>query len=202
MGEHGWFDKRWMYKESLRTPLLVKWPGKVTPGSVNTDLVSNIDFAETFLDIAQTPIPEDMQGKSLVPILEGNTPKDWRNAHYYHYYEHPSEHDVRRHYGITTNRYKLIHFYYDLDVWELYDLDKDPQELHNVYGTPEYADIQAKLHDDLKELRVTYEDNETLDQKFIQEYHEKVKENPMVEYWKLSPEEMSKLYQEYLKNRK
>ena len=202
LGEHGWFDKRWMYKESLRTPLLVKWPGKVTPGSVNTDLVSNIDFAETFLDIAQTPIPEDMQGKSLVPILEGNTPKDWRNAHYYHYYEHPSEHDVRRHYGITTNRYKLIHFYYDLDVWELYDLEKDPKELHNVYGDPEYADIQAKLHDDLKELRVTYEDNETLDQKFIQEYHEKVKENPMVEYWKLSPEEMSKLYQEYLKNRK
>lgn len=201
LGEHGWFDKRWMYKESLRTPLLVKWPGKVKPGTVNTDLVSNIDFAETFLDLAQANIPSDMQGKSLVPILEGNTPEDWRNAHYYHYYEHPSEHDVRRHYGITTDRYKLIHFYYDLDKWELYDLKEDPSEMQNIYGNPAYADVQSKLHEDLEALRATYHDNDSLNQKFIEEYNEKVKQNPMVEYWKLSPEEMQKLYQEYLKSR-
>ncbi|WP_421804440.1 sulfatase [Flagellimonas sp.] len=201
LGEHGWFDKRWMYKESLRTPLLVKWPGKVEPGTVNTDLVSNIDFAETFLDIAQTEIPQDMQGKSLLPILEGNTPQGWRNAHYYHYYEHPSEHDVRRHYGITTERYKLIHFYYDLDKWEMYDLKKDPSEMHNIYGDPTYADVQSKLHDNLDALRSKYQDNDSLNQKFIEEYHEKVKQNPLVEYWKLSPEEMQRLYQEYLKSR-
>lgn len=201
LGEHGWFDKRWMYKESLRTPLLVKWPGKVEPGTVNTDLVSNIDFAETFLDIAQTEIPQDMQGKSLLPILEGNTPQGWRNAHYYHYYEHPSEHDVRRHYGITTERYKLIHFYYDLDKWEMYDLKKDPSEMHNIYGDPTYADVQSKLHDNLDALRSKYQDNDFLNQKFIEEYHEKVKQNPLVEYWKLSPEEMQRLYQEYLKSR-
>ncbi|WP_418502334.1 sulfatase [Flagellimonas sp.] len=199
LGEHGWFDKRWMYKESLKTPLLVKWPEKVAPGTINKDLVSNLDFAETFLDIAQTEIPRDMQGKSLVPILEGKTPKDWRNAHYYHYYEHPSEHDVRRHYGITTDRYKLIHFYYDLDVWELYDLKKDPNEMNNIYGDPAYADIQEKLHKDLDGLRLTYGDNDSLSQKFIDEYHEKVKENPLIEYWKLSPDEMKRLYQEYLK---
>ncbi len=201
LGEHGWFDKRWMYKESLRTPLLVKWPGIVKPGTVNTDLVSNLDFAETFLDIAQTEIPEDMQGKSILPVLAGNTPSDWRKAHYYHYYEHPSEHDVRRHYGITTDRHKLIHFYYDMDVWELYDLQKDPSELNNIYGDPEYAEVQEELHKQLEELRIKYEDNDSLNQQFIEEYNEKVKKNPLIEYWKLSPEEMQKLYQEYLKNR-
>ena len=201
LGEHGWFDKRWMYKESLRTPLLVKWPGKVKPGTVNTDLVSNIDFAETFLDIAQTDIPGDMQGKSLVPILEGETPEDWRNEHYYHYYEHPSEHDVRRHYGITTDRYKLIHFYYDLDKWELYDLKNDPSEMNNIYGDPDYADVQAKLHEDLEKLRAKYEDNDSLNQKYIDEYHEKVKDNPLIEYWKIAPEERAKMFEEYMKNK-
>jgi len=201
LGEHGWFDKRWMYKESLRTPLLVKWPGKVKPGTINTDLVSNIDFAETFLDIAQTNIPGDMQGKSLVPILEGETPEDWRNEHYYHYYEHPSEHDVRRHYGITTDRYKLIHFYYDLDKWELYDLKNDPSEMNNIYGDPDYADVQAKLHEDLEKLRAKYEDNDSLNQKFIEEYNEKVKDNPLIEYWKIAPEERAKMFEEYMKNK-
>jgi len=201
LGEHGWFDKRWMYKESLRTPLLIKWPGKVKPGTINTDLVSNIDFAETFLDIAQTEIPGDMQGKSLVPILEGETPEDWRNEHYYHYYEHPSEHDVRRHYGITTDRYKLIHFYYDLDKWELYDLKNDPNEMNNIYDDPDYADVQNKLHEDLEKLRAKYKDNDSLNQKFIEEYHEKVKDNPLIEYWKISPEERAKMFQEYMKNK-
>ncbi|MEC7263202.1 MAG: sulfatase [Bacteroidota bacterium] len=201
LGEHGWFDKRWMYKESLKTPLLVKWPEKVAPGTINEDLVSNLDFAETFLDIAQTEIPADMQGKSILPILKGNTPSDWRKAHYYHYYEHPSEHDVRRHYGITTDRYKLIHFYYDLDKWELYDLQKDPNELKNVYGDPSYASIQKELHKELEQLRGKYGDNDSLNQQYIKEYFEKVKVNPLVEYWKLSPEERKRLYQEYLKTR-
>lgn len=184
LGEHGWFDKRWMYKESLRTPLLVKWPGTVEAGAVNNDLVSNLDFAETFLDMAETTVPEDMQGRSIVPILKGNTPADWRKGHYYHYYEHPSEHDVRRHYGITTNKYKLIHFYYDMDVWELYDLEKDPNELNNIYGDPAYADIQAELYKELEGLRGKYHDSDSLNQKFIEEYKAKVKENPKIEYWK------------------
>lgn len=199
LGEHGWFDKRWLYKESLRTPLLVKWPRTVKAGVTNTDLVSNLDFAETFIDVAQTAIPKDMQGKSIVPILKGNTPDDWRKAHYYHYYEHPSEHNVMRHYGITTKKYKLIHFYYDVDKWELYDLEKDPRELKNIYGDPAYSNVQAELHKELDQLRVKYEDNDSLNQKFIEEYKEKVKTNPLVEYWKLSPEEMKRRYQEYLK---
>ncbi len=202
LGEHGWFDKRWMYKESLRTPLIVKWPGKVKAGTVNNDLVSNLDFAETFLDIAQSDIPADMQGESLLPILKGNTPSDWRKAHYYHYYEHPSEHDVRRHYGITTDKYKLIHFYYDLDKWELYDLEKDPSELQNVYGEPAYAEIQVELHRELENLRTKYGDNDALNQHFIEDYKERVKANPIIEYWKFPPDEMRKLYQEYLKSQK
>ncbi|MFV0592003.1 MAG: sulfatase [Draconibacterium sp.] len=201
LGEHGWFDKRWMYKESLRTPLLVKWPGVIKSGTVNDrDLVSNLDFAETFLDLAGAKVPSDMQGRSMVSVLEGNTPADWRKAHYYHYYEHPSEHDVRRHYGITTAKYKLIHFYYDIDKWELYDLEKDPSELNNVYGDKAYADVQAELHKELETLRVQYDDNDSLNQKFIDEYKVKVKENPLVEYWKLAPEEMQKLYNAYLKS--
>jgi arylsulfatase A-like enzyme len=186
LGEHGWFDKRWMYKESLRTPLLVSWPGVVNPGTVNNDLVSNLDFAETFIDIAGAEIPDDMQGKSMLPILKGNTPADWRKAHYYHYYEHPSEHNVMRHYGITTDKYKLIHFYYDAESWELYDLENDPLEMNNVYNDPAYAEIQQELHHQLEELRTQYNDNDSLNQHFIDEYNEKVKKNPRIEYWKPS----------------
>lgn len=201
LGEHGWFDKRWMYKESLRTPLLVSWPGKIKAGTRTDRLVSNLDFAETFLDIAQTEIPEDMQGKSIVPILKGKTPENWREAHYYHYYEHPSEHDVRRHYGITTDRYKLIHFYYDLDQWELYDLEKDPNEMQNRYGDTAYAEVQRELHNRLEILRTTYQDNDSMSQALIKDYYQRVEKNPLIEYWKLAPEEMQRLYQEYLKNR-
>jgi arylsulfatase A-like enzyme len=196
LGEHGWFDKRWMYRESLRTPLLVRWPGVVEPGSVNDDLVSNLDFGETFLDVAGAEIPGDMQGRSMVPVLAGNTPDDWRDAHYYHYYEHPSEHNVMRHYGITTAKYKLIHFYYDIDEWELIDLEKDPQEMKNVYDDPEYADVRAELHTKLEELRAQYKDNDSLNRHFIEEYNEKVKANPLIEYWKLSPADMEKLRQQ------
>jgi len=201
LGEHGWFDKRWMYKESLRTPLLVSWPGKIKAGTRTDRLVSNLDFAETFLDIAQTEIPEDMQGKSILPILKGETPENWREAHYYHYYEHPSEHDVRRHYGITTDRYKLIHFYYDLDQWELYDLEKDPNEMQNRYGDTAYAEVERELHNRLEVLRTTYQDNDSISQALIKDYYQRVEKNPLIEYWKLAPEEMQRLYQEYLKNR-
>ena len=186
LGEHGWFDKRWMYEESERTPLLIKWPGVIKPGSLNNDLVSNLDFAETLIDIAGEKIPEEMQGASLVPILKGKTPKDWRLAFYYHYYEHPSEHNVMRHYGITTDRYKLMHFYYDIDEWELFDLQEDPHEMKNLYGDPAYAKVQADLYRQLEELRAKYHDSDEQNQKFIDEYNEKVKENPRIEYWKFS----------------
>ena len=188
LGEHGWFDKRWMYKESLNTPLLISWPGTIEAGSVNNDLVSNLDFGETLIDIAGGKVPADMQGRSILPILKGETPDDWRKAHYYHYYEHPSEHNVMRHYGITTDKYKLIHFYYDMDDWELFDLEKDPNEMHDVYNDPAYAEVQADLHKQLEELRAKYEDSDELNQKFIEEYNEKVKKNPGIEYWKLRPE--------------
>ena len=111
LGDHGWFDKRWMYEESLKMPLIVKWPGVAKPGSVNTDLVQNLDYAETFLEVAGAAVPEDMQGKSLVPLLKGETPADWRKSIYYHYYEYPSVHMVARHNGIRNERYKLIQFY-------------------------------------------------------------------------------------------
>lgn len=161
LGEHGWFDKRFMYEESFRTPLLAKWPGVIKPGSVNSDLVQNIDFAETFLDIAQTDIPADMQGRSLVPLLKGQTPENWRDSLYYHYYEYPAVHSVRRHEGVTTGRYKLIRFY-GLDVphgeeWELYDLERDKHELRNEYSNPEYASIVAELKQELQNLRDKYE---------------------------------------------
>ncbi len=195
LGEHGWFDKRWMYEESLRTPLLIKWPKVIEAGSVNTDLVSNLDFGETFIDIADAEIPEEMQGKSMLPILKGKTPADWRKGHYYHYYEHPSEHHVMRHYGIATDRYKLIHFYYDIDEWELYDLEKDPMEMTNVYKDPAYSDVKEDLHQQLEELREAYGDNDALNQHFIEEYNKKVEKNPLIEYWKFTPEERQKLLQ-------
>jgi arylsulfatase A-like enzyme len=113
LGEHGWFDKRWMFEQLYRTPLLIQWPGVTLPGSVNNDMVSNLDLAETFLDMAGVKVPSDMQGRSMVPVLRGNTPADWRKEHYYHYYEYPGYHMVKRHYGISTERYKLIHYYYD-----------------------------------------------------------------------------------------
>jgi len=157
LGEHGWFDKRWIYEESLRTPLLVRWPGVVKPGSVNRDIVSPLDFAETFLDIAGAAIPDDMQGRSLAPLLKGQTPADWRKTLYYHYYEFPGAHRVRRHYGVVDRRYKLIHFYEpQVNEWELIDLKANPGENRNFYGDPKYADVQARLHTELKRLRQQY----------------------------------------------
>lgn len=155
LGEHGWFDKRWMYEESYKTPLLVRWPGVVKPGSVNEDLVSNLDFAQTFLDIGGGPDPEEMQGESLVPLLKGKTPPDWRESLYYHYYEFPGAHSVRRHEGVSTRRYKLLHFY-DLGEWEMYDLQTDPLEMKSVYGDPAYTEVQDFLHKELERLRAYY----------------------------------------------
>ncbi len=175
LGEHGWFDKRFMYEESLRTPLLVKWPSVVKPGTVNNDLVSNLDFAETFLEIAGVEIPEDMQGRSLVPILKGATPEDWRKEFYYHYYEYPSWHMVKRHYGIRTARYKLIHFYYDIDEWELYDLEKDPYEMNNVYGDKEYVKVQADLKSRLVALRKKNKDSDELTQMYLEKSLKKLR---------------------------
>lgn len=155
LGEHGWYDKRWMYEESLKTPLLVSWPGVVKPGSVNGDIVSNLDFAQTFLDIAGVEQPADMQGRSLVPLLKGTTPADWRKSFYYHYYEFPGAHNVARHYGVTDGRHKLI-YYYELGEWELFDLVKDPNEMSNVHDLPGYADIQKALGVELTRLRAHY----------------------------------------------
>ena len=154
LGEHGWFDKRWIFEESLRAPLLVRWPGVVQPGSVNKAIVSNLDFAETFLDVAGAPVPPEMQGRSLVPLLRGSTPADWRTGFYYHYYEYPTPHHVRPHYGIVTDRYKLVHFYRDANYWELFDLAKDPEEMLSVYDRPEYADTIASLKSQLQQLEV------------------------------------------------
>ncbi len=168
LGEHGWFDKRFMYEESLRTPLLVKWPGVTQPGSVNNHLVSNLDFAATFLEMAGIQVPQDIQGKSLVPILKGKKPVNWRAGHYYHYYEYPSWHMVKRHYGIATERYKLIHFYHDVDEWELYDLKLDPNEMNNVYADEDYDDIRKELHVQLEALRQQYGDSEELTQQYLQ----------------------------------
>ena len=155
LGEHGWYDKRWMYEESLKTPLLIRWPGVTKPGSVNNDIVSNLDFAETFLDAAGVSIPGDMQGLSLVPLLKGETPPDWRKSFYYHYYEFPGAHSVARHFGVTTGEHKLIHFYHN-DEWELFDLKKDPEELRSVYGRSGYADVERALKKELERLRGGY----------------------------------------------
>ncbi len=156
LGEHGWYDKRWMYEESLLMPLLVRWAGVVKPGSTNDDIVSNLDFAETFLDIAGAAIPEDMQGRSLVPILKGETPDDWRTSFYYHYYEGArAVHSVPKHYGVTDGRYKLIHIYENED-WEMFDLKTDPNELQSVYDNPEYKEQRQRLEAELARLRTEF----------------------------------------------
>ena len=158
LGDHGWFDKRWMLEESLRMPLMVRWPGVTEPGAEDSHLVQNLDFAQTFLDIvgvAGRAGSQDMQGNSLVPLLRGADPSDWREAIYYHYYEYPAVHSVRRHYGVHTDRYKLI-YYYNIDEWELFDLESDPDELINLYDEPRQAARIAKLKAELQRLREIY----------------------------------------------
>lgn len=158
MGEHGWFDKRFMYEESFNTPLLMRLPKDLKTRGDITEMVQNIDYAPTFLDIAGMEVPEDIHGVSLLPLLRGEHPADWRDALYYHYYEYPAEHAVRRHYGVRTDRYKLMHFYNDMDHWELYDLQNDPHEVHNIYGQPGTEGITRQLMLKLKELQQQYKD--------------------------------------------
>lgn len=158
LGDHGWYDKRWMYEESLKMPFIVKWPGQTAAGSTSDAMIQNLDYAETFLEIAGAEIPADMQGKSLVPILSGEEPEDWRTSIYYHFYEYPSVHQVARHNGVRNERYKLIHFY-QFDEWEFYDLEEDPDELTNLYGNSDYADQIAELETELQRLITLYDDD-------------------------------------------
>ncbi len=156
LGDHGLYDKRWMYEESLRTPLIVRWPGVVEPGSDNDALVQNLDFAQTFLDAAEVAVPPQMQGQSLLPLLHGQTPSDWRDAIYYQYFEYPQPVMVPRHYGIRTKQHKLIH-YYEAGEWELFDLDADPFELDSVYEDLGYASVVEGLTTKLDALRVQFQ---------------------------------------------
>jgi arylsulfatase A-like enzyme len=171
LGEHGWFDKRFIFDESFKTPLLIKWPSVIKAGSKNSQMVQNLDFAQTFLEAAHIKAPDDMQGESLISIFKGNG-KNFRDAAYYHYYEYPSVHMVKRHYGIVTEKYKLVHFYYDIDEWELFDRTNDKNEMKNVYNDPKYAKVKAQLHQKLAALRIKYKDSETLDKMYIEKYKE------------------------------
>ena len=170
LGEHGWFDKRFIYDESFKTPLLISWKNKIKPGIKISKMVQNLDFAQTFLDAANISQPQDMQGESLMPLLLGQEENWTRDAVYYHYYEYPAVHMVKRHYGIITEKYKLVHFYYDIDEWELYDRHADPMEMRNVYNEPSYKGIVTKLKLQLSELRVQYKDSRDLDLYYIDNY--------------------------------
>ena len=169
LGEHGWFDKRFMYEESLRTPLLIRYPKEIAPGTEIGQLVQNLDFAPTLLDFAGVEASEDMQGESFRNLVNGKS-KEFRDAIYYTYYEYPAEHMVKRHYGIATDRYKLIHFYYDIDEWELYDLETDPNEMTNVYDDPDYASVREDMHLRLDEIREMYGDSDELNKKYLNAY--------------------------------
>jgi arylsulfatase A-like enzyme len=175
IGDHGWYDKRWMYDESLKMPLIVKWPGVIKPGSRETELVQNLDYAQTFLEIAGATQPKDMQGLSLVPLMKGEKPENWRSEIYYHYYEYPSVHMVPRHYGIRTKRHKLMHFYQFKNEWEMYDLNRDPDELSNLYGKKETMKLQSKLKQRLKNLQKSYEDESDMSvrEDYIEKYRKK-----------------------------
>ena len=155
LGDHGWFDKRWMYEESLRTPMLIRWPAGIEAGTVSDAMVQNLDLAETFLDLAGASIPNSMQGRSMVELFDGEAPADWRDAIYYQYFEYPGWHMVRRHYGVRTQTHKLIH-YYEIDEWELFDLVADPDELSSVHADPQYADVRATLALQLDSLRTHF----------------------------------------------
>ncbi len=178
IGDHGWYDKRWMYEESLKMPLIISWPGVIKPGSRNTDLVQNLDYAQTFLEMAGVETPSDMQGASLVPLLKGNKPDDWRKSIYYHYYEYPSYHQVPRHNGIRTERYKLINFY-EFGEWEFYDLKTDPDELKNLYGNPEKKELINDVRKQLLKLQKGYGDDTVLKEK-PQEWKSKMRNTTSV----------------------
>ena len=163
LGEHGWFDKRWMYEPSFRMPFMVKYPKKIKAGTHNKELLLNIDFAPTLLDLAGVSIPKDIQGESFKKQLYGKRYKG-RDAVYYHYYEYPFWHKVQPHYGVSTGKYKLIHFYYDMDEWELFDLENDKNEMQNLYGKPGYEKITANLKQKIKSLQKQYKDDMSLEE--------------------------------------
>jgi arylsulfatase A-like enzyme len=165
LGDHGWYDKRWMYEESLKMPLIVKWPGVTKPGSREKRMVQNLDYAQTFLDVAGVESPAEMQGMSLKPLLMGENPSEWRKSIYYHYYEYPSVHMIPRHNGIRTERYKLMHFYEFGNEWELYDLETDPDELTNLYGKAGHESLTGDLKKQLVELQKIYEDDSDISEK-------------------------------------
>jgi arylsulfatase A-like enzyme len=156
LGEHGFFDKRFMYEEALRMPFIIRYPGKIKPGTVVDDIITNIDFAPTLLEMAGVSVPEAVQGKSFFNNLKGKTAKDWRQSMYYHYYEYPYYHRVQPHYGIRNQRYKLIHFYYDIDVWEFYDLQNDPTEMNNLIHSEAYAERIENMKTELYRLKKGY----------------------------------------------
>lgn len=151
-----------MYEECQRMPLIIRYPKAIKAGSTSNAISMNVDFAPTFLDFAGVDIPSDIQGASLKPILvnEGKTPVGWRKAAYYHYYEYPAEHSVKRHYGIRTQDFKLIHFYNDIDEWEMYDMKADPREMNSVFGKPEYAKVQKELMELLQDTQKQYKDTD------------------------------------------
>ena len=159
LGDHGMYDKRFMYEESLRMPFLVRWPAAVKAGARTAAMGLNVDFAPTFLDLAGLPVPADMQGRSLAPVLRGATPVDWRTSIYYRYYHDPGHHDTRAHYGVRTQTHKLIH-YWTLDQWELFDLRGDPLELHNLYGLPGHEQVTADLKAELQRLKTSLGDRD------------------------------------------
>lgn len=170
LGDHGWYDKRFMYEESLRMPFIIRYPREIAPGGVNRDLILNLDFPATFLDYAGLDLPDEMQGRSFRPLLQGHTPADWRTAMYYRYWMHLAHHNVYAHYGVRTLRYKLIYYYADAlgqpgaiddpraPEWELFDLAADPYELYNVYYDPRYAAVVHELTDELHRLQAYYGD--------------------------------------------
>jgi arylsulfatase A-like enzyme len=161
LGEHGWYDKRFMYEESLGMPLIIRYPREISAGRTLDEMVLNLDFCPTILDYAKVKVPAEIQGESLRPFLRGESPQKWRQMIYYHYYEYPHGwHDVKRHYGIRTRNFKLIHFYDDIHTSELYDLQKDPHELNNVYDIVQFNGIQNELETQLQELKKYYMDYE------------------------------------------
>ena len=164
LGEHGWFDKRFMYEESMQMPFVIRYPKSIEPKTEIKDIISNVDFAPTILDMAGIEVPEDVQGNSFYKQLQGENNADWRQSMYYHYYEYPFWHHVQPHYGIRTEQYKLIHFYYDMDVWEFYDLEEDPSELNNLINSEEHQELIAQLKDDLYELKTAYGNNLSLEE--------------------------------------
>jgi arylsulfatase A-like enzyme len=167
LGEHGWFDKRFMYEEALRMPLVMRLPGTIPAGSVGKAMLTNLDFGPTFLDLAGADKPAAMQGRSFLPLLSGATVAGWPESIYYHFYEYPAVHMVKRHFGVRTQRYKLIHFYYDIDAWELFDLANDPQELANLADDPAHAGIRADLEKELARLQDQYGDSLQLAHHFV-----------------------------------